>query len=378
MVLILIPLPLSAQSDNYQIGGYVKYLYSNTDSPVIGRANDHLIHNRINGRYFLTNEITASLEIRNRVFFGGSVEKVPGFVSTIRTDHYIPNTDVVWWHTGSSLGYSELDRFWIDATYEKFQLTVGRQRIAFGTALVWNPIDLFNPSSVLDFDYEERPGVDAVRLQYFSSAVSKIEIAIKPGRDSMNTVVAGQLSLNYWEYDFHFLGGFRGKEPFAGFAWAGDIKGAGFRGEYLASKINDDAVSLSPSLRGKWSNSVTLSCDYTFPNTFYIHTEALYNDRGVTSHAALSLPLMRSLNLLSPARWSLFQEFSYELHPLIHVSTFGIYNPSDKSSVFVPSTTWSVFKNFDISLFGLLFFGDPLTEYGDAGTSLVLRGKYSF
>lgn len=377
-IVLFFPCVLYSQSDFYQLGGYVKYLYSSADLPTAGRLNDHLIHARVNSRVYLSDNITAGIELRNRIFYGGSMEKVPNFLSTSVSHHDLGNANIVWWNSGSSAGLTELDRMSIDASYQKLQITVGRQRIAFGTALVWNPVDLFNPLSILDFDYEERPGVDAIRVQYYTGDVSKMEIAVKPGKTRAGSVVAAKVLVNQWDYDFHILGGIRADKPFAGFAWAGDIAGAGFRGEYLSSEIDNNTAVPNPSLSGKWSSTLSLSGDYTFPNSFYIHTEALYNDRGATRNTALATPLMQSLHLLSPARFSLFQELSYDLHPLLHISGFVIHNPDDGSSAYVPSATWSAFENIDISFFGLIFTGDALTEYGSYGTSFFIRGKYSF
>ena len=376
--LLVIPILLSAQTDVYQLGGYAKYLYSSTDNPAFGRMNDHIIHSRINSKYFFSEEITATAELRNRIFFGGSVEKTPNFLSTIKSDHDFGNADIVWWNTHSSIAHSELDRFYVDATYDKFQMTLGRQRVAWGTALVWNPTDLFNPLSILDFDYEERPGVDAVRGQYFMSEVSKIEIAVKPGKTKSRSVIAGKILLNQWDYDFHILSGTHGENPFFGVAWAGDIEGAGFRGEIAASKISGETKQYFPSLNASWSTTAVLSTDYTFTDNTYLHTEILFNNQGVTENAAVFLPASLSLGLLSPARWSLFQELSFDVHPLVRISGFVIYNPNDQSSAFVPSATWSALENFDVSFFGLIFSGGPLTEYGGYGRSLFIRGKYSF
>lgn len=376
--LLLIPFSLNAQSEFYELGGYVKYLYGNADNPAFGRVNDHIIHSRINSKYFFSEEIRATAELRNRIFLGGSVEKNPNFLSTIQSDHDFGSTDVVWWNTHSTVAHSELDRFYVDATYEKFQFTLGRQRVAWGTALVWNPTDLFNPLSILDFDYEERPGTDAFRAQYFTSEVTKIEIGVKPGKTKSRSVIAGKILLNCWNYDFHILGGVLGENPFFGAEWAGDIGGAGFRGEVATKKIGGATKRFFTMVNNSWSTSAVLSADYTFTNNTYIHAEVLFNDQGVTQNAFLFLPASLSLGLLSPARWSLFQELSFDVHPLVRVSGFVIDNPTDGSSAIVPSVSWSVIENFDVSFFGLIFSGDPLTEYGGYGQSLFLRGKYSF
>jgi hypothetical protein len=84
------------------------------------------------------------------------------------------------------------------------------------------------------------------------------------------------------------------------------------------------------------------------------------------------------IGMLSPSRWSLFQEFSYNITPLIRSSIFGLFNPNDKSFVAVPSLNWSVIENLDLMLIALLFEGKPLTEFGSYGKMFFLRTKYSF
>ena len=367
-----------AQVSRYELGGYIEYLYGSLDVPPIGRADENLFHSRINSRFFPAEGMTLAAELRNRIYFGGVVKNTPDFLSTIEAQHDFGKADIVWWNTNSSVGYSELDRAWVDGNYGKFNVTIGRQRIAWGTDLVWNPTDLFNPLSILDFDYEERPGVDAARFQYYSSEVSKIELAVKPGVTRDHSVIAGKILLNRWNYDFHFLGGERARQPLFGFAWAGDIAGAGFRGEFLTAKASDEAVILFPSLKDKWSTSTALSFDYTFPSTFYLHTEGLYNNQGVTHNTSTAQFLATALNLLTPARWSIFQEISYDIHPLVHLSGFLIFNPNDKSIALVPSLSWSALTNLDLMAIGLFFNGDPLTEYGNYGKSIFLRAKFSF
>lgn len=369
---------LVGQDDKYLFGGYAKYLFSTADIPANGRVNDHIIHSRLNGKYFITDRMTMSAEVRNRIFFGGSVERVPGFVSSIRSNHDLGNADVIWWTSASTAAHSDLDRLWFDGTFGHMTVSAGRQRIAWGTALVWNPTDLFNPLSILDFDYEERPGVDALRAQYFMSEVSKIEIAVKPGKTTARRVIAGKVLVNNWEYDIHVIGGLSGENPFMGIAWAGDIAGAGFRGEIMSREIGDATAILFPSLRDAWTTTAVLSVDYTFTNNAYFHTEILYNSRGVTEDATPADPSLSALSMFTQARWSLFQEVSFDVHPLVRISAFIIYNPNDRSSASVPSASWSVMENFDLSLVGLIFSGDPLTEYGGYGTSLYLRGKFSF
>ena len=379
-----------AQLPTTEVYGYAKYLFGSTKYPGYDeRFNDHLIHARLNTRWYPLQSLTAALEFRFRAYYGGSVEKIPGFLDQIKTHHQFADLDAILWNNKTTLGYLETDRLWLDWVKDKFELTVGRQRIAWGTSWVWNPTDLFNPQSPLDFDYEELPGTDAVRMQYYTGPVTKVEAAVRPAKSWDRVIAAGLVSLNKWDYDFNILGGIKNNRWVIGGGWSGDILDAGFRGEFT--------VMQKPGLLSKYKNlsalipaynpistsknpvlSFVISGDYTFNNSFYIHTELLHYNTGKTDNAGLYQAEAQDLGMLSPSRWSIYQEFSYDITPLLRGSLFGIYNPDDHSLVIVPSASYSVITNLDLYLIALLFNGDTLTQYGDYGSSLYARIKYSF
>jgi len=123
---------------------------------------------------------------------------------------------------------------------------------------------------------------------------------------------------------------------------------------------------------------LALSADYTFSNTLYIHSELLFNDRGLVNNYYLADLYMKYLNLINPAKWSLYQEISYEFHPLLRASIFNIINLIDKSGIVVPSFHWSLQENLDIVSIFLLCYGDAHTEYGEYGSSFLISLKFSF
>lgn len=391
LLILLIALPfikIDAQLSDFGYDGYVKYLFSSSRLPnVEERFIDHLIHSRLNTKWYATSSLTAAMDLRFRVFYGDLVANTPDFVKLIRTPYEFVDLGVEFWESKYSVGYLEVDRLWLDWIKNDFELTVGRQRIAWGTCWVWNPTDIFNPFDVLDFDYEERPAVDAIRTQYYTGAVTKVEVAYQPAKESENQILAGLWSVNEWNYDFNFIAGMRFKRWLAGFSWVGDILSAGFRGEILVSQAPNkpDTNSIyietaEPSL-SSWDKpmlAAALSGDYTFPNTFYIHTEILYNNNGKTSNTFLFLPEAYSLGMLTAARWSIYQEFAYDITPLIRGSLFGIFNPNDGSYAIIPSVTYSLLTNLDLLFIAQVFEGDKLTEFGEYGSSFFFRIKYSF
>jgi len=370
-----------AQLSPFDYNGYVKYLFSNSKYPNASeRYSDHLIHARLNTRWYPSSSLTGTLELRFRAYYGETVENTPNFLDMIKTKFDFADLGKVIWNEKSSVGYLEIDRLWFDWVKNDFEATIGRQRIAWGTSWVWNPIDIFNPLSILDFDYEERPAVDALRMQYYTGAVSKVEFAFAPAKNKKDIIAAGLVSVNKWNYDFNFIGGVKKERWLAGAGWVGDIEGAGFRGELLVSKGKEVSLPFSNNTFGTDDPiySFVLSGDYTFPNSFYIHTEVLHNNIGVEDQTLLYQQQALDLGLLTAARWSLYQEFAYDITPLMRGTIFGLFNPDDKSFVIVPSVSYSVVTNLDLLLLGMFFDGNPITEFGDYGSTLFIRLKYSF
>ena len=389
IIILLFTVKISfAQLSAFDYNGYAKYLFSTSKIPRIDdRLNDNLIHLRLNTKLYANENLTAALELRFRAFYGESVEKIPNYKQLIQTQHDFAELNVILWDSDKSLGYIEADRLWINYHSGNLDATVGRQRIAWGTCWVWNPTDLFNPQNVLNFDYEELPATDALRAQYYTGAVTKFDVTYKPAKDANNQIIAGLWSLSEWDYDINLIAGMRFKRWLTGFSWAGDILDAGFRGEVLVTQAPDEPDTnslyqqIGESSLSSWDKpivSVALSGDYTFPNTFYIHTEILYNNNGKTSNTLLFQEEALGLGMLSAARWSLYQEFSYDITPLLRGTLYGIFNPDDKSFVIVPSINYSVITNLDLYLISLFFEGDTLTQYGEYGTAFYARIKFSF
>ena len=378
-----------AQSDQYSIGGYAKYLFSSVKYPQLeNRYYDHLIHARLNTKWYPFSNLTGTFELRFRGFAGGSLSNYPNYSELIKSHQSLIDLNVYVWNNKSTIGYLEADRIYFDFYTGDLQTTIGRQRIAWGTSWVWNPLDIFNPRSVLDFDHEELPGVDAFRLQYYTGAVSKVELALAPAREKENSSYAFLYSQNAFDYDFNFMAGFKQNRWILGAAWSGDIFDAGFRGEItysqnpklipqyniLYSFYGEEAISAN-----KYNVlSFVLSGDYTFPNSFYIHTELLFNSSGKTENIVLFNKEAYQLGMLSASKWSLYQEFSYDITPLMRGSVFAIINPIDKSFVFVPSLNYSIITNLDLYLTDQFFNGDELAEYGNIGHSFYARIKWSF
>ena len=372
-----------AQGPDLTAGGYLKDLIGLYEVPrdtgVWTPGNfQNTLQNRINIRYYPADDLNFSCGIRTLLIYQKNLNPDGIYTDVLKETGDLLDLTLVLIDQRDVVLVSQIDRLYLDWVSGPFQAIIGRQRIAWGTNLVWNPTDVFNPYNVLDFDYEERPGVDAMRAQYYTGPTSRVEVGFAPGEFSHERTAIGLAGVNMWEYDFSVMGGAFHEGYVLGFSWAGQIADGGFRGEarYTGDQTVFDPMSQEPE---KLSYLLAaISADYTFSSSLYIHTEVLFNSDGVTENAGLRWPLAISRGQYSPARWSVYQEFSYDLTPLVRGSFFGLINPSDGSYILVPSVSWSVATDWDLFFIALIPHGDDFSEWGGFGSSVFARVKWSF
>jgi hypothetical protein len=332
------------------------------------------IHNRLNFKWFAMEKLTFDLEMRNRLFFGQMVKEFPGYKEMINQDGGFIDLGIIVYSTNSWFLHSAIDRAWIDYTYNKWQLRIGRQRVNWGINLVWNPNDIFNTFSYFEFDYEERPGTDGVKIQYYTGETSSAELVYKTGKSNDETAVAGMYRFARFDYDFQILGGWMGKDIVLGGGWSGNIKGGGFRGEvswFIPRENNNGSYEAVVA---------SVSGDYFLKNSLYLHAGMLYNSYGTTGNAggrSFFAPDI-SAKMLSFGRYNLFGQISYPITPLFSGSFSSMLNPCDGSFFIGPTLTYSLSNNWELMVNGQLFFGDSGTEYGDYGQAIYGRVRWSF
>lgn len=367
------------QESKVTLNGYIKelYMYYSPEISLPGAGPEDLwinnVHNRLNFKWYTTSKLTTVVEMRNRFIFGNLGKDFSVYKKTVDFDNGLMDLSWILAQDNAWFLHSMIDRAYLDYSSGKWQVKVGRQRVNWGINLVWNPNDIFNSFSYFDFDYEERPGTDAIRVQYYTGVTSSAELVYKPGRDHSRTALAGMYHFSKWDYDFQFLGGQAGNDWVAGTGFSGDIRGAGFRGEITHFEPRND--------NSYQATVASVSADYTFSNSWYIHASVLYNSEGKTGKAGGMNVIFNSdlsAKQLSFARYSVFGQISKPINPLLNGSLSGILNPSDHSFYVGPAITYSLLNNLELMLTGQLFFGDSGTEFGDIGQIAFGRLKWSF
>jgi len=333
-----------------------------------------MIHNRIDIACQPLSKLQLAVGMRNRLIYGDLLRLIPDYAEQLKKDPGYWRWSGVIADKHSHVMHSTIDRGYIDYSYTSMQLRVGRQRINWGLNLVWNPNDLFNSFSYLDFDYEERPGRDAVLITYYTGAVSFFQAAYQPARIASEAIVAGLYRWNRWGYDFQVLAGRWIHDWMLGAGWSGQLKGGAFRGEwscfYPRDKENSRKVLVA-----------SLSADYTLRNSLYGQVSALFNSGGAV-HSAGSIDYLGEQYLtaktLTRSRLNAFLQLRYPITPLVTADISAIHNVYDHSSYVAPSVILSLSNNIDFLLIGQFFCGKTGHEYGGEIKAYFTRLKWNF
>jgi hypothetical protein len=364
---------LSQESRVISLSGYVSSLQTVMFDSLKGSFNtENLLHNRLNLKLFAGNNITFAAELRNRLFTGDMVSSGPGYSELIGAD---PGwTDLSWniVSENSLLLNTTVDRWWADFNYGKFQARIGRQRINWGQALVWNPNDVFNAYSFFDFDYVERPGSDAVRLQYYPSDASALELAVKADREE-DITAAGLFRFNKAGYDIQLLAGYINSSDYmAGLGWSGAVGGTSLRGEFSWFRPAENFSDTTGTLL------FTVGLDRIFKDNSMLQAQLMYcnNPVDLSDFNSFYTGNLSSKNLAF-SRFTAFGQFSWAVTPLLNLGISAMWFPDLKGYFTGPSLDFSMAENLDFSFIWQHFRADFIDER--LRINLVfLRFKYSF
>lgn len=361
---------------NYRLSGYVKdlracFLFGGLDDLTL----ENRIHNRLNFKWYPNDKITFAADLRTQLiygefpkFFNQVLEDYAPIIDLINSDPNTPNFPTSYGEVlepiqnfmdlsvtpidkKSVVLFSYLDRFWIDWYSNKWQVRLGRQRINWGRNWVWNPNDVFNTYSFIDFDYEERPGADAAKIVFYPNYTSELELVFAPGKIGngseqfkQESIIGSRFGWNKWNYDFQAIAALYKEELAIGGGWAGNIKDAGLKGEFTYF-IPFDSDSTAQGL------VASLGMDYSFQNGLLLQGEVLFNQFGSAENQSVFANGLggqpQGPKNLWTHKWAIFATTSYPITPLLQGSLSIIFNPSDQSFYAIPGLNWSLSQNLD-------------------------------
>ena len=255
-----------------------------------------------------------------------------------------------------------LDRLFVTLTAPWFDLYLGRQAIAWGSARSVNPTDVIAPYLYTEIDTEDRIGVDAARLRIPVGALGEIDAGYVAGADAewdnSAAYVRGKgygagidYSIIAMTFRRHLLLGIDATFP---------IRGAGVWIEAAGVELDSDRY-LGPNLEDNYAR-LTAGFDYSFRNATYIFLEYHYNGAGVSSASAYSevaaSPAVREGGVYLLGRNYLVPGVAWPVTPLWNLGGTILLNFDDNSWLAAPTLEFNALENVYLAAGAFVGFGD--------------------
>lgn len=383
LLLTVFSLEMSGQTDSipeekpvrFQFRGYLKDLQTATFTTDKGSLfTGNFLHNRLNFRYDFSEAVSARLELRTRLFWGEQVRWTPDFSRQVDYENGLMDLSWMLADEPALVLHTIADRLSLNWQKKGWDITLGRQRVNWGITTAWNPNDLFNAYNFFDFDYEERPGSDAVRVRYSISGMSGFDLAVSRGQDSGSTIAALLYRFNLRGYDFQVLGSLYQRDLALGTGWAGSIGDAGFKGEVTWFQPRTTFLDTTGAL------SLTLGGDYSFSGGWYVGGSFLYTSSGSNDASALEQLAGQQLSakMLMPFKYSTLVQVAKQVTPLFTANMSLIYCPGADALIVFPVLTYSVSDNWEANLVVQSFFAPEDDTFRNRGNALLFRLKWGF
>lgn len=367
-VLILLSTNLAfSQQSSFDFGGYISdmpYLMHQDLGDTSVSSFQNIRHNRLNFSWYATTQLSVNVSMRNQLIWGDNMN-TSNSPKGIQTENYFLPLSYFGSISDKTLWYSVLDRANVSYMKGDFEAVIGRQRINWGQTFAWNPNDIFNSYNFFDFDYEEKPGADAIKLQYYTGYTSSLQLAAKI--DSGNSITAAALyRFNKWNYDIQFLTGYfsydaqnsvfkaeKHADILFGAGWSGDLFGLSFRGEMSYFQPAENIADTSGIIVSSFA------LDYTFSNELYLSTEFLYQQIKQLNLVDFNsfYTGTRNAKSLSDFKYNAVAQVSYPITPILNVSFAGMYfwQNDFKGFYTFPMLSFSASNAIELSLMYQLF-----------------------
>ncbi|PLX96663.1 MAG: hypothetical protein C0622_14435 [Desulfuromonas sp.] len=368
--------------DGVDISGSLKSLsvYSADASPFTAETVFSLNGLRLDLNPRLSDVVSAEVSFAQQLLWTSRPELVSLSGNQVNR---VADLETVWRQGEHFSGLTQIDRLNIRGETENLFWALGRQAIGFGRITLFSPLDVIAPFPPDALDVDIRPGVDALRVNYYFGKAGQVGGAVVFGDDKEHNSYLLTAGENVYNIDLLLLvGSLRGRNM-VGFGIAGELgklgvklEGSWYRGTEVGRLGGDPCSRFAIAAVEGW---------YRFDNGLVLLAEYLYNGYGAEEPAdyltvATSAPLDEGLGFLLGRHYLLLGP-SYQLHPLVTLNGLVIYNIEDCSALVRPQLAISLGDNTQLDLFWGVTTGrgatrDSLTqlpvmqsEFGSAGDS---------
>lgn len=263
--------------------------------------------------------------------------------------------DLSWKMDGEDLVLrGRIDRLYASYTPDGLGVTLGRQPISFGNALLFTPLDLVNPFTPAVIDQEYKPGVDALRIDAYPGFSSKVTLAAAYAGswDPEGLVLAAYGQTTVGVTDLGFFAGSVRADGVLGTSIVTSIGAVGVSSDITVTLPADDA---DPFVRGTVGLLWRPGANTTINAEAYVQTIGATRAEDYLGTTVDPRFERGEIWLMGTAYLGI--AVSQQITPTLTGSVAAIGNVLDPSAFLSPNLAWSVAGNTDFVIGGFVGLG---------------------
>jgi hypothetical protein len=235
---------------------------------------------------------------------------------------------------------------------ENLRVTAGRQRLYWGVARVFSPLDILNPANYLEPGYE-RSGTNAILGYAAFGSMTSLRGIVVPKTNVKQSISGFRFGTNLFKNDLGLDVFHRQSSPMT--MIGGEITGEAKIGYWSEFSYVFEDTSDYPK--------ASIGVDYTFPFMLYCMLEFLHDGSGVSEPQEYDLS-----RILNGERSLLAQDYLYgsigiAQNPVFRPSLSAVINLDDTGFILIPQVYYSIFDNTDLTLGSNIIGGSSLSEF---------------
>ncbi len=235
---------------------------------------------------------------------------------------------------------------------ENRRVIIGKQRIYWGVARIFRPLDILNLTNYFEPGYE-RTGTNAI-LGYFSVGdLSSIRAIVQPkynikqslyGMRFGTNIVKNDIGLNIFHRELS-------KMTIIGAEITGEAE-IGYWTELSYTRENSDKFT-----------KASIGIDYSFPFYVYSMLEYFYDESGEPNPNNYDYSSLISGERNTLGKHYLYATIGSVYNPYFRPAINAIINLNDKGFILIPSIMYEIYENTELNLGFNLFFGSDKSEF---------------
>ena len=396
---IAVLIPGAARGDIFKLGGYGKSFFVDTEYPAIAHAfgadENPPPSGSVSNRLRLNAELRPSdrlaihvsydfaPQVRDRSMINLGLFALDRFNVTggYRIDDLHPQ---LYPSLNDSVGdfsiEQNLDRAFATINAGPADITVGRQAIAFGSARVINPTDVFAPFAYQTLDTEDRAGVDAVRVRKPLGFMGELDVGYLPGHEFHIKEGAYYVRGKYYiaRTDATAIVAVFRQNLMLGIDLARAVGGASAWLE--AANVWVDEMADPKTVNQEKYFRLSAGADYSFSDKLYGLVEYHYNGPGKNDpekyYAVLSSKAVSEGNVFLLGRHYLIPGATYQFTPLITGTAEVLANLSDGSVYMSPSIEYNIAQNVYLAGGAFIGLGGGLELNATPASPFVIHSEF--